>query len=229
MKPPEYITCVKSIFQSHGDPVRAQGQMRYMRHQFEYYGLKAPEWLALAKEIFAKEGLFDGEELKAFARLAFAGDYREVQYAAIEMVEKRLKKQPEDFIDFLEELITTKSWWDSVDWLSKLVGIHFQRHPHLIRPVTQRWMASGNFWLQRVCLIFQLRYKEQTDFGLLCDYILQLAGSDEFFIQKGAGWALRQYSKFHAAAVTGFIEAHPQLPALTKREGLKWLKNNAYL
>ncbi|MFQ5448686.1 MAG: DNA alkylation repair protein [Saprospiraceae bacterium] len=223
MTPPEYLAHLKNILQHTGDPLRAQGQMRYMRHQFEYYGLKAPEWQAIGKAVFAQKGVFAGEDLKTFARLAFGDEYREVNYLGIQMVERVIKKQPEDFIVFLEELIITKSWWDTVDWLAKLVGIHFQRYAHLISPVT------GNFWLQRVCLIFQLRYKEQTDFDLLCGYILQLIQSKEFFIQKGAGWALRQYSKYNAAAVAGFIEAHPQLPALTKREGLKWLKNKAYL
>jgi 3-methyladenine DNA glycosylase AlkD len=141
------------------------------------------------------------------------------------MVEKVVKKQPEGFIDFIQELITTKSWWDTVDWISKFVGIYFQRFPHLVKPVTERWMASGNIWLQRVCLIFQLSLKDKTDFALMCDYILRLADSKEFFIQKGAGWALRQYSKLNPVAVTGFIETHPQLAPLTKREGLKWLKN----
>ena len=28
-------------------------------------------------------------------------------------------------------------------------------------------MSSGNMWLQRTCLIFQLKYREKTDFGLL--------------------------------------------------------------
>ncbi|MEZ4932561.1 MAG: DNA alkylation repair protein [Saprospiraceae bacterium] len=37
-------------------------------------------------------------------------------------------------------------------------------------------------------------YKEKR-IALMKKYILQLANSKEFFIQKGAGWALRQYSK----------------------------------
>jgi 3-methyladenine DNA glycosylase AlkD len=143
------------------------------------------------------------------------------------MVQKVQKKQGPEFIDFLEELITAKSWWDSVDWLAKLVGIHFKRYPALILPVTERWMASGNFWLQRVCLIFQLTYRQKTDFDLMKKYILQVAPSKEFFLQKGAGWALRQYSKTNPQGVADFIETNPQLAPLTKREGLKWLKKQS--
>ena len=195
-----------------------------MRHQFEFYGLKAPEWMALAKQIFADKGIPEGQALKELVRLAMEDEYREANYFALETAQKVQKKQPEEFIDFLEELITTRSWWDTVDWLAKLVGIHFRRFPHLIVPVTEKWMASDNIWLQRVCIIFQLLYKEKTDADLMFHYILELQDSKEFFIQKAAGWALRQYSKTEPEKVLDFIKAHPGLAPLTKREGLKWLK-----
>lgn len=222
----QYFTELKSLLLRKGNPETAEKQAKYMRNQFEYIGLKAPQWAAISKEYFKENGLFDGAELKEFARLCFEDEYREMNYLGLQMVEKKIKTQPEDFIEFLEELIRSRSWWDTVDWANKLVGIHFRRFPHLIRPVTEHWMESGNIWLQRVCLIFQLTYREKTDFGLMKKYILELAGSGEFFIQKGAGWALRQYSKTAGEEVKTFIGENPHLAPLTQREGLKWLKKH---
>ena len=123
-----------------------------------------------------------------------------------------------------EELITTKSWWDTVDGLAaNQVGEHFQRYPELRGKCTKRWMASGNIWLQRTCLIFQLRYKKQTDFELMKSFIIPLAGSKEFFIRKAIGWALRQYSKFEPARVIDFVESQP-MSHLSKKEALKLIK-----
>ncbi len=221
MSSTEYLTHVQSIFLEKGDPETALGQMRYMRNQFDYYGLKMGRWMELSKTVFAEKGILQGEELEALARLCFDDEHRELHYFALEMVQKTLKKQPADFIGFLEELITTKSWWDTVDWLAKLVGIHFKSHPLLIVQTTERWMASGNFWLQRVCLIFQLTYCVKTDFGLMKKYILQVAGSKEFFLQKGAGWALRQHSRTDPEGVAKFVQNNPQLAPLTKREALR--------
>lgn len=220
----QYLQHVQAVFLENGDPATAQGQMRYMRNQFDFYGLKAGHWMALTKEIMAEKGIPEGEELKRLARLCFDDEHRELHYFALEMVQKSLKKQPAEFIDFLEELITTKSWWDTVDWLAKLVGLHFKKHPQLISPVTQRWMASGNFWLQRVCIIFQLTYRDKTDFELMKNCILQVASSKEFFLQKGAGWALRQYSRTDPNGVREFVGENPQLAALTKREALRLMK-----
>ncbi|MEO1261799.1 MAG: DNA alkylation repair protein [Bacteroidota bacterium] len=229
MKPTEYLKNIKIIFQENGNPEVAEGQMKYMRHKFEYYGLKAPTWMGLLKTEFKEKGIYTGEELKEFVRLCMADEYREINYAGLQMLEKKMKKNPSAFIDFYEELILTKSWWDTVDWVRKFVGVHFQKYPELILPTTQKWMASDNIWLQRICLIFQLTYKDKTDFKLMQKYILELAHSDEFFIQKGAGWALRQYSKFNAEGVIGFIGSHPELKPLTKREGVKWLKNQGLI
>ena len=139
-------------------------------------------------------------------RLCFEDEHREMHYFALETVGKMLKHRSADFIDFLEELIREHSWWDSVDWIAKLVGLHFRRFPGQIVPVTERWMASDYFWLQRVSIIFQLTYREKTDTGLLFGYILRVSASKEFFLQKAAGWALRQHAKTDPVSIKNFIE-----------------------
>ncbi len=226
MTPSEYFHLVQTTFREHGRPEVAQGQMAYMRHQFEYFGLKGPIWLALTKEIHSGAGCPTGDDLKTLVRHCFADDHRELHYFALETVQKTLKKQPAEFLDFLEELIVTRSWWDTVDWLAKLVGIHLLRFPTLRPSATARWLASSNIWLQRVSMIFQLTYRDQTNADLLFHNIRQLMDSPEFFLQKGAGWALRQYSKTDPAAVRAFVTNNPVAP-LTRREALKWLHKNA--
>jgi len=222
LSPADYYHLVRDTFHAHGDPNIAQFQMAYMRYQYEYFGLKMPAWTALTKEIHRAHGLPEGTDLQELARLCFDDEHREMQYFAIETLQKALIKQPAEFIDFLEEIILEKSWWDTVDWIaSKLVGAHFRRYPDLILPVTERWMASGQLWLQRTCLIFQLTYKDNTDADLLFRYIRQVADSKEFFLQKGAGWALRQYSKTDPTAVRHFLD-NTRVSPLTRREGGKY-------
>lgn len=224
MSPTAYYHLIRDRFREKGDPEIAQAQMQYMRNQFEFFGLKMPQWMALTKDFHKEHGVPEGEDLKTLARLCFDDDHREMHYFAIETVQKTLKSQAPEFIDFLEELILTRSWWDTVDWVNKLVGMHFLRYPELTRPVTERWMASGNMWLQRVCMIFQLAYKDKTDSALLFDYVQRLSGSKEFFLQKGAGWALRHYSRTNPEAVRQFVESH-RLAPLTRREALRLMKD----
>lgn len=219
----EYYELIRRAFETHQNEAIAAQQSKYMKDNFQYLGLKAPVWQAILKDLIKEHGVLHGADLIEFIETCFEDDCREMQYAAIEMTEKAIKKVPEQFIEVLEYMVVTKSWWDSVDSVAPLIGVHFKRFPHQIIPITERWMASDYFWLQRVCIIFQLRYKKQTDYALLSKYILAVADSKEFFLQKAAGWALRDISRHNPTFVMDFVAKNPQLAPLTKREALRLL------
>jgi 3-methyladenine DNA glycosylase AlkD len=217
-----YVQGLKTLLQEHGNPAVAEGQMDYMRRQFAFLGLKMPVWTALAKQYIRQEGIPEPAQLREVILDCMNDEYREMHYFALYLAEKSLKKQEADFIYLLEALTRINAWWDTVDWISKLMGLHFQHYPQLIQPITRRWMDSNYLWLQRCCLIFQRFYRDKTDSELLFGYIRELAHSKEFFLQKGAGWALRDYSKSNPDAVRTFIET-TKLASLTKREGGKYI------
>ena len=200
-----------------------------MRDQFEYYGLKAPMWIPFSNQLMKEEGIFYDKKLKTFVRLCFEEEHREVHYAALQMVEKVSKREGEDFIEFLEELILTKSWWDTVDWISKFVGWHFQRFPKQIKPKSEEWLASENIWLLRIAIIFQ-RYKNYpTDEKLLFENILRVKDINEFFIQKAIGWSLRDHSKEHPQVVIDFIKNNQTIITIAERNNLKLHINFIFL
>ena len=226
ISPKAYVDLIRHQFSDAGDPVRAEGQMRYMRHRFAYFGLRAPEWVVMLKSIFKEHGMYDGKDLKTFAKLCFEEECREMFYAGLQMMEKQIRKQPESFIDFLEKAVIKGAWWDTVDWINKLIGIHFKRYPDIQYQYSRKWIASDSIWLQRVAILHQLLYRKETDTTLLSEMILYRKDSSEFFVQKGAGWVLREYSKTNPEWVKKFIRSNPDLPKLTVREGLKWLRKN---
>ena len=86
-----------------------------------------------------------------------------------------------------------------------------------------KWRASKNIWLRRTAILFQLDYKAETDFDLLCEIIRENLGSTEFFINKAIGWALRQYAYIDEKAVKKFVKATKDLHPLSRREALKHL------
>ena len=90
--PSNYLQHIKSIFEEKGDYETAQGQMKYMRHKFEYYGLKAQVWMGLLNDIFKEKGIYQGEQLKTFVRICMNDEYREINYAGLTMLEKQMKK-----------------------------------------------------------------------------------------------------------------------------------------
>jgi len=135
------------------------------------------------------------------------------------------KQIPEDFIETVEYLLVTKSWWDTVDTLAGgTVGAHFKHYTRARWKYLARWRKSENFWLRRVTLLFQLNYKDETDFDLLRELIRENLGSKEFFINKAIGWSLRQYSRIDEQGVREFVASTP-LHSLSAREALSWLEH----
>jgi len=219
-----YIILLKDLFEKNADPSQAAPMKKYMRGQFEYLGIKTPQNKTLMKEFISKYGLPPIEDLDAILRDLWALPEREFQYVGLGLLDKLEKKLPAKFIKPIEYLIITKPWWDTVDAIaSHTVGTHFRRFPDVREKYLSKWRASGNIWLRRTAILFQLNYKKETDFELLCDIIRENLDSKEFFINKAIGWALRQYARIDPNAVKKFIQSTP-LHALSKREAMKHLE-----
>lgn len=219
-----YVKSIQARFAAHADPAQAGPMKRYMRDQFEYLGIKSPQFKELIKTHLAEHGLPPIAELDAIVRDLWGLPEREYQYAATSLIGKLEKNLPGAFIETLEYLLVTKSWWDTVDTLSGgPLGVHFQRHPKVRKTYLAKWRKSEDFWLRRACILFQLNYKQDTDFDLLCEIIRENLGSKEFFINKAIGWALRQYTRVDPQAVRDFVAAAPLSP-LSAREAVKWLE-----
>jgi 3-methyladenine DNA glycosylase AlkD len=222
-----YVDALKSFYQPHADPVAAEPMKAYMRHQFPYLGIKTPQQRQLLKQFITEHGLPPLDDLALTILGLWSLPEREYQYAALSLLSKFNQALPADFIDTIETLLTTKSWWDTVDSLAgNTVGIHFRRYPDVCSRTLQRWRTSDNLWLRRTCILFQLNYKADTDFDLLKDIIGENLGSKEFFINKAIGWALRQYTRIDPEGVRAFVAATPLAP-LSAREALKWLDRQA--
>lgn len=219
-----YTESIQVLFAGHADPVAAVAMKHYMRDQFEYLGLKSQQIGALRKDHLDKHGLPLLADLDTILRELWALPEREFQYVATGLLGRFDNKLPAEFIETLEFLLVTKSWWDTVDTISTgVVGLHFKRFPEVRGVYLTKWRRSENFWLRRTSILFQLNYKAETDFGLLCEIIRENLGSKEFFINKAIGWALRQHTRVDPAAVREFVAATPLQP-LSAREALKWLE-----
>ena len=218
-----YVASLRTLFEQNANLPQAAPMKKYMRDQFEYLGIKSPQVKALFRQAIQENGLPSLEELDRVVRELWDLPQREYQYLAISLMERLEKKLPSNAIKILEYMIVHKSWWDSVDNISHIVGIHFKRYPEVREKYLPKWRASDNFWLRRTAILFQLDYKEETNFDLLREIIQENLGSTEFFINKAIGWALRQYARIDPNTVKKFVKSTPLHP-LSRREAMKHLE-----
>jgi len=213
-----YTRHLKALLTKHADVKLAPWMQRYMRDQFKYLGIKTPQLQTLLRQHIAIHGLPPLADLDATLRDLWALPQREFQYAATSLLGRLETQLPAGFIRTLEYLIVTKSWWDTVDTITTgTLGVHFKRYPAVKARYLAKWRKSKNFWLRRASILFQLNYKQDTDFPLLKAIIRENTGSKEFFINKAIGWALRQYTRIDPRGVRKFVAETPLSP-LSARE-----------
>jgi 3-methyladenine DNA glycosylase AlkD len=217
----QFIPAITEALRDLADADNAFWMCKYMREKYPFLGVKKPERYEVFKHLYKQYGY--SEDWFEVSSQLFAMPEREFQYVAMDYVKLAKKSWDKRVPALCEQWVGQDSWWDVVDNLApQILGPYFLQFPGERDVWIQRWMDSGNFWLQRFCLVFSLGYKDKTDIVLLAKTIQALSGSKEFFIQKAIGWALRQYARTDPEWVMDFV-ANNALAPLSKREALKHL------
>ena len=111
------------------DPVRAVQMQAYMKNRFPFLGIPKPQLKAALKPHLkaAVREPIDWQTIDA----CWQADAREYQYAALELLRAAQKQLTADDLPCLHCLITTKSWWDTIDFVKGAMG---DGHFSLINP-----------------------------------------------------------------------------------------------
>ena len=218
----KFIQQLENHFKENANTENAVAMAKYMKNQFAFYGIKTTERRAILKSLWKEYHQEIKTNTQNIVLELYAKKKREFHYCAIEIATKELKgKYRKDDITFIEKLITTHSWWDSVDTISKyILGQYLTEFPEMIPEITVQFSNSDNMWLNRSAILFQLAYKEKTNFDLLKSICIQHQESKEFFIQKAIGWSLREYAKTNPNKVIDLV-SNSNLKPLSKKEALK--------
>jgi 3-methyladenine DNA glycosylase AlkD len=217
----EFIQTLELELKRNSNAIIAKEQKEYMRNQFEFWGIKTPLRREIQKPFLAKSYLPPKTYLEEIVKALWNKPQREYQFIAQELVFKYTQQFDKNDIALLEFMVTHKSWWDTVDYIAvKLIGAYFIRFPEQLDNYIDKWLASGNIWLQRCCLLYQLKSKAKMDTQRLQYIIQKLLGSKEFFINKAIGWVLREYSRTNPKWVRDFTENN-DLANISSREALR--------
>ena len=217
------VTGIRARLAAAADPARAPAMQAYMKSAMPYRGVQMPEVRRACREVFRAAPPATFEAWTAAVLVLWRdAQYREERYAALELSGDRRFVALLPALPMYEEMVVTGAWWDYVDVLAiHRVGAVLRAHPAEMTPVIRAWSTDGDLWKRRTAVLSQTRFKADTDVALLTDCIEVNLADRDFFIRKAIGWALRSHAWTDPGMVTAFVEAHPGLSPLSRREALK--------
>lgn len=207
------------------DQKRSEAVAAYMKHRFSFFGMEAAVRRKIQQPFVLQLKSMENRASRwELIRALWAKDEREFHYFAQDWLNTWPNKwMYEADADKLKWLISQQAWWDSVDTIaSNYLGKWAQAFPEKARETFEEWRYEPVFWLNRACLIYQLKFKDAVDIPYLESLIAQLLPNKEFFIQKAIGWSLRQLSKFHPEEVRRILATYP-IKGLAYREASKYI------
>jgi 3-methyladenine DNA glycosylase AlkD len=238
MRSAPLIVALRVAFAAHADAAAAVSMQAYMKSALPFHGIAAPLRRQLTRQAVDAHPCADTATLVGTMRDLWRGAcFREERYAAVELprlgrVHPKLVNL--ELLPLVEEMITTGAWWDLVDDISgNVLARLLERHPNELEPLLRRWARGDDLWLRRAAMLVHRSVdKRAFDAVLLYDTILPSIGqgrfTDEFFIRKGIGWALRERSYAAPDEVRAFCEHYAsQLAPLTVREALKVIRRRS--
>ena len=221
--PKTVVAVTKKALANQGNVERAEGAGNYMKHVAPFIGIATPERRALTKAAWTDLSLPTSDELGTAALSLFALPQREYHYAACDLIAKYTACADEYFLaEYLEQLLTTRSCWDTVDGLVT-AGVSPLCLRYDAAEIIDEWSSSENIWLIRAAIGHQRGWKKDTDVKRILEICDQHWDEKEFFIAKAIGWALRDITRFDPRAVRSFLQVHPSPNSVAVREAQRGL------
>ncbi|MCR5601841.1 MAG: DNA alkylation repair protein [Ruminococcus sp.] len=213
---------IKVILEKHRNTENAAAMSKYMKNKFEFYGIAAPERKELFKDFIRSEKKTKAIDWELLDK-CYEDKYRETQYFVYDYLLAMKKYVSFKDIGEIRGYIITKAWWDTTDFLCKVIGDVGLRDAK-VKELMLEWSVDTDIWVRRAAILHQLAYKDKTDCELLEKIICNCFDSDEFFINKAIGWALREFSKTSPEWVKDFINRHKdKMNSLSIKEASKYI------
>ena len=206
-----------------GNPAQAAGAERYMKNIAPFLGIATPQRRAILKSAWSEFRSPTSDELGEACLQLMKLREREYHYAAYDLIDKWVRQADEYFLaEYMEPLLTTTSWWDTVDGLVN-AGVSPLCFRYDATTILDEWSESGNRWLIRAAIGHQRGWKKNTDVERVLQLCDQHWDDKEFFIAKAIGWALRDITRFDPSSVKRFLDTHHSKNSVAIREAERGL------
>lgn len=200
----EEIEIIRKKLNEIGDKQRAEFVKRYLKSPYSFYGIKIPDLRKIAKE-YKKLDFYS--TLNLFEDLWKSGNHEEMNFGLF-LLANHIKEQPEYIWKFLIERLDKAKTWDHIDELSgHILGPILKERIDFMGEI-KKLGESKNPWFRRTSIVSTLPLVRKNKIELALRLAESLVYDDDAYVQKGAGWVLREAGKKNRLAIREFILTH---------------------
>ncbi|MCO4784128.1 MAG: DNA alkylation repair protein [Candidatus Cloacimonetes bacterium] len=139
--------------------------------------------------------------------------YFEAMSMALYNYQKRTLTQTE--FSIVSQWVDRCSCWEHSDDLSKIYAQTLEENPTWVIPTLKSWNHSDNSWKRRQSLVSLLEYSSKRKivlpFNDLISYVTPLLKDEEYYVQKGLGWTLREIYNVYPKDTLDFLTSNLNL------------------
>jgi 3-methyladenine DNA glycosylase AlkD len=178
-------------------PAKYKDLKKYIGTNYDFAGLSVPAQRLIYKTGFSFSNLPFDEQIEVWDKLWKTSNQYEIMTFALMFASRQLKT-----LDAVTIWNLTKQWvskvdnWAHSDQLSTIYAELLEKEPDMIYNQYRIWNTSVNPWERRQSLVGLLNYsklrKIVMPFANLTAMVIPLLKDEDYFVQKGVGWTLRE-------------------------------------
>ncbi len=193
--------------------LKKQGKVKNQSHYkstLKMLGLNIPSVDKVSKNGFSFDGLPDVDKMNVWGHIWENTKYHEVKTLALSF----LYTLEKEFL--LAKWSKVKKWmgevenWAHADGYSSIIASLFEISPEKIRPQLVKWNKSKNPWERRISIVGLYYYsssrRTQPEVKLVTDFIKPLVLDEDYYVQKGVGWTLRELGNVEPKKQMSFLK-----------------------
>lgn len=186
---------------------------KYIGTRYQFIGLSVPTQRKIFKIGYSFSHLSLAEQLQIWEGLWQQSHIYEVLTQCIYFIEKYILH-----LDSLEVWNITRCWvrkidnWAHSDGLSDIYAHLMEKHPALVYNQFTLWNGSSNPWERRQTVVGLIYYNKKRKAMLPATKLLKmvqpLLKDENYFVQKGVGWALRECGNAYPEQTLEFLHQY---------------------
>ncbi|HKC67334.1 MAG TPA: DNA alkylation repair protein [Bacteroidia bacterium] len=193
---------------------------KYIGTQYDFIGLSVPKQREVFKAAYEFNNFTIEQQLEIWNEIWHHSQLYEAMTQALFFV-----SQHKNTFDTKVLFATTKNWvgkidnWAHSDGLSDIFSYLLEKDVAVVYPQIKIWNKSDNPWERRQSIVALLEYSKKRKKVLPVNKLLPLVKTlledENYFVQKGIGWTLREIGNVYPKDTWAFlVEHHAKITAV---------------